>query len=122
MQEASSLTLVSGTFFRGGISTSCIDSNSCRQLQAKEGMLSAGPEVIKLFSCSTQLSMDFKLLINTEIANLMEISVFNHQSQSFILINVKMLAIVGNFNIYEQDKFHVQLSFITSEPGQLPLC
>ena len=26
-----------------------------------------GPEVIKLFSCSTQLSMKFKLLINTEI-------------------------------------------------------
>ena len=26
-----------------------------------------GPEVIKLFSCSTQLSMKFQLLINTEI-------------------------------------------------------
>ena len=29
-----------------------------------------GPEVIKLFSCSTQLSMKFKLLINTENAKI----------------------------------------------------
>ena len=34
-----------------------------------------GPEVIKLFSCSTQLSIKFKLLIDIEIA---------HQNQSFI--------------------------------------
>ena len=29
-----------------------------------------GPEVIKIFSCSTQLSMKFKLLINTEIGQI----------------------------------------------------
>ena len=29
---------------------------------------SSGPEVIKLFSCSAQLSIKFKLLINTKIA------------------------------------------------------
>ena len=29
-----------------------------------------GPEVIKLFSCSTQLSLKFQLLINTEIAQI----------------------------------------------------
>ena len=29
-----------------------------------------GPEVIKLFSCSTQLSMKFKMLINIEIAKI----------------------------------------------------
>ena len=28
---------------------------------------SPGPEVVKLFSCSTQLSIKFKLLLNTEI-------------------------------------------------------
>ena len=32
--------------------------------------LCTGPEVIKLFSCSTQLSMKFKLLINIEIAKI----------------------------------------------------
>ena len=29
--------------------------------------ISPGPEVIKLFSCSTQLSMKFQLLIKTKI-------------------------------------------------------
>ena len=29
-----------------------------------------GPEVIKLFSCSTQLSMNFKVLIHTETAKI----------------------------------------------------
>ena len=35
--------------------------------------LRPGPEVIKLFSCSTQLSMKFKLLINIEIAKIIGI-------------------------------------------------
>ena len=35
-----------------------------------------GPEVIKLFSCSTQLSLKFKLLISDKI----EISGLDHQS------------------------------------------
>ena len=35
------------------------------------------PEVIKLFSCSTQLSMKFKLLINIEIAKIKGISGVN---------------------------------------------
>ena len=46
-----------------------------------------GLEVIKLFSCSatlTQLSMKFKLLINTEIAKSIEISGLNHQSHSHL--------------------------------------
>ena len=29
-----------------------------------------GPEVIELFSCSTQLSLKFQILINTEIAQI----------------------------------------------------
>ena len=40
----------------------------------------SGPEVIKLFSSSTQLSMKFIMLINVKIAN--------------------------NFNIYELDKYN----------------
>ena len=32
--------------------------------------LGPGAEVIKLFSCSTQLSMKFKMLINIEIAKI----------------------------------------------------
>ena len=45
-------------------------------------------EVIKLFSCSTQLSLKFQLLINTEIAQI-------NLNFGFLLINVKMPTIVG---------------------------
>ena len=44
-----------------------------------EGM---DPKVIKLFSCSTQLSMKFKLLINIKKAKINEIIKFNHLSCS----------------------------------------
>ena len=68
-------------------------------------------EVIKLFSFSTQLSMKFKMLINIEKAKIHGFSGLYQQSLSFILlINVKMPTIVWHFNIYEQDKFHAQLS------------
>ena len=33
-------------------------------------LIRAGPEVIKLFSCSTQLSLKFQILIDTEIAQI----------------------------------------------------
>ena len=36
-----------------------------------------GAEVIKLFSCSTQLSIKFKMLINIEIAKIYGIFRFN---------------------------------------------
>ena len=54
-------------------------------------------EFIKLFSCSTQLSTKFQLLIKTKI--------------------LKNEVSCWHFNIYEQDKFCAQLSFITSGPG-----
>ena len=38
-----------------------------------------GPEVIKLFSCSTQLSMKFQLLIKTKIPTTEEVSFFMSQ-------------------------------------------
>ena len=43
----------------------------------KNGKVSQGAEVIKLFSCSTQLSMKFKMLINIEIAKIDGIFRFN---------------------------------------------
>ena len=51
--------------------------------------MSRGPKVIKLFSCSTQLSMKLKLLVSTDIS-------LNHQSLSIILlIDVNMPTIAG---------------------------
>ena len=75
----------------------------------------SGPEVIKLFSCSTQLSMKFQLLpkkfkcgtINSYIA-------FKLSEVEFIMVtNVKMptiMSFIGILTFYEDDKFHAQLS------------
>ena len=57
-----------------------------------------GLEVIKLFSCSTQLSMKFVLLINLKlltIANSFLLNIAEHENS--LLINMKMPTIVGIF-------------------------
>ena len=51
-----------------------IDRKSCLCLSLYDV---PGAEVIKLFSCSTQLSMKFKMLINIEIAKIDGIFRFN---------------------------------------------
>ena len=57
-----------------------------------------GPEVIKLFSCS--------------VYNYQEIQLFKPTVLFFLLINVGLPTIVAilHFNIYEQKKFHAQMS------------
>ena len=67
-------------------------------------------EIIKLFSCSTLLSMKLKLLINSKIAKINGNSRFKSPKP-----------VIYPSNIYEQDKFHAQLSwhekcFITLGP------
>ena len=52
------------------------------------------------FSCSTQLSIKFELLTYTEVAKIN--GNFNFESPKPVSC--------WNFNIYEQDKFHAQLS------------
>ena len=48
----------------------------------------SGPEVIKLFSCSTQLSMKFTLLINLKILTFFKTS---------FMLSMKKVLIVGIF-------------------------
>ena len=43
-----------------------------------------GPEVIKLFPCSTQLSMNFFLLINVKIPTIVGILTFINRKNSII--------------------------------------
>ena len=71
----------------------------------------SGPEVIKLFSCSTQLSMNFPQFIKTETLNNIDISLALKLSDVvfILLIIVKMTTIVGNFTIMRR-KSHAQLS------------
>ena len=50
-----------------------------------------GPAVIKLFSCSTQLSMKFQLLIKTKIRQMKKFIALSLSDVVFIMvINVKM--------------------------------
>ena len=66
---------------------------------------SPGSEVIKLFSCSTQLSMKFKLLKDIKIVGIKVM--FTPQSLKSVIYPVNKC---WPFNIYEQDKSHAQLS------------
>ena len=56
----------------------------------------SGPAVVKLFSCSTQLSLEFQLLIKTKMLKNIGIPCFYISDDVFILlINAKMPTIVG---------------------------
>ena len=70
------------------------------------GAVRSGLEVIKLFWCSTQLSMKFQLLIKAKMLKKMLflavkllVSVFN------LLINVKMPTIVGILTLISRINF-----------------
>ena len=70
-----------------------------------------GPEVIKLFSCSTQLSTKFIMLINVKMPTIVGIltfiSMLNATSES---LKARKVGIFLLFSFYEQLKFHTQLS------------
>ena len=55
-----------------------------------------GPKIIKLFTCSTQLSMKFQLLTNTKYRQIKKFLALSFSDVVFIMhINVKMPTIVG---------------------------
>ena len=72
----------------------------------------SGPEVIKLFSCSTQLSTKFILLINVKMPTIVGIltfiSMINTTSERF---KARNFFICRYFSKYEQLEFCAQLSW-----------
>ena len=70
--------------------------------------LTPGPEVIKLFSCSTQLSPKFILLINVKIPTIVGIITFI--SMIHVHATSKKLLNLSVFYFYEQLKYRAQLS------------
>ena len=70
-----------------------------------------GPEVIKLFSCSTQLKKKFIPLINVKMPIIVGILTFicmiNTTSER---LKARNFFICPYFSFYEQLKFHAQLS------------
>ena len=77
----------------------------------KSDSMDPGPEVIKLFSCSTQLSTKFILLINVKmpiiVGILTFISMLNTTSER---LRARNFFICRYFSFYEQLKFRAQLS------------
>ena len=76
----------------------------------KQFWLKPGPEVIKLFSCSTQLSTKFQLLIRTKIPTNKEVSWL--KSLRYCIYHTYKCENANNcwhFNIYGQGKFLAQL-------------
>ena len=66
-----------------------------------------GPEVITLFSCSTQLSMKFHLVIKIKIPTIKTSFMLNSAEQ---LSMKEVLKNSQNFKINKQNKFHAQPS------------
>ena len=70
-------------------------------------MLKPGPEVIKLFSCSTQLSMKFFLLMNIKMPTVVGILTFVRRKNSILgLSEHKKAECLDIFYTYEHLKFH----------------
>ena len=70
-----------------------------------------GPEVIKRFSCSTQLSMEVLLLINVKMPTIVGIlTVMSGKNSILGLSEPKKLNFLKFCYTYEHLKFHAQLS------------
>ena len=74
----------------------------------------SGPEVIKLFSCSTQMNTKFILLINVKMPTIVGILTFISKIKQCLrdLKQETSLFVVFFvfFSFYDQLKFHTQLS------------
>ena len=80
-------------------------------LENKSGA-SLGHKVIKLFSCSTKLISKFILLINVKMPTVVGILTFISRINDWLLWFKPAISIdFGYFSIYEQLKFHAQLSW-----------
>ena len=64
--------------------TLCANEYRTHKANFPSSRIEPGPEVIKLFSCSTQLSMKFSLLINMKMPTIVGIIIFISR-ESFIL-------------------------------------
>ena len=64
-----------------------------------------GPKVIKLFSCSPQLSLEFILLINVKMPTIVVILIFISINYRLLSSKPSIPIYFGYFSIYEQLNF-----------------
>ena len=88
----------------------CESQQPMRQTKGWFCIRKPGPQVIKLCSCSTQLSMTFIMLINVKMPTIVGILTF------ISMVNITSEDLKArsrnfqHFKFYEQMKFHSQLS------------
>ena len=71
----------------------------------------SGPKIIKLFSCSTQLSMKYVLLINLKLLAIAIFFLLNIDEHEIFSANkYENVNYCWHFHIHQQGKFHAQLS------------
>ena len=66
----------------------------------------SGPEIIKLFSCSTQLSTTFILLINVKMPTIVGILTFiSRINTTSERLKARKISVFQHFSFYDQLKF-----------------
>ena len=85
---------------------------SADKAESKEnGNHGSGPKIIKLFSCSTQLSTKFILLINVKMPTIVGIlTFFSKINTTSERLKARNFFICRYFSFYGQLKFRAQLS------------
>ena len=92
-------------------------SRNLRRMNVYRRLRQPGPKVIKCFSCSTQLSMKFFLLIHVKMPTIVGILTCMSRKNSILgLSEPKKCWISWYFYTYENLKFHAPKSFITLGP------
>ena len=89
----------------------CINPCTSRKIpgKKKQKFHCAGPDVIKLFSYSTQLSTKFILLINVKMPTIVGILTFiSMVNTTTERLKARHFFICRYFSIYELSKFHAQ--------------
>ena len=75
-----------------------------------------GPEVIKLFSCSTQLSMKFIMLINNKMPTIVGILIFmNMISTTSEILKGRKIFIFKHFRFYKHLKIPCSVELSTKK-------
>ena len=86
------------------------ETNANTEMARDNDATKPGLEVIKLFLCSTQLSMKFIILINvkmpTHVGILTFVSMINTTSAS---LKARKVFLFQHFSLHERLKFHAQL-------------
>ena len=83
-------------------------------------LLRSGPEVIKLFVCSTQMSTEFQLLIKLKYRQIKKFHALNLSDVVFImLVNVKMPTIVGILTF--MSRINLLISWVEHKKGFISL-